>query len=158
MTLNVIIVSVIGTAKWLFFLPQIYFYAKTFNRRVFIWLCLLMFLPSKLSLEHVTSKVSGLRVQNKKTKPNPNYLVLFFIIKCVSLSWFLRLYHFCGLLTAYFLYEVVMSVRLYDRPFLRSVIIIIIIIIITINIFRIYIIHYVAQQIWQWHLNGCSLS
>ena len=31
-------------------------------------------------------------------------------------------------------------------------------VIIIINIFRIYIIHYVPQQIWHWHLNGCSLS
>ena len=31
-------------------------------------------------------------------------------------------------------------------------------VIIIINIFRICIIHYVPQQIWHWHLNGCSLS
>ena len=33
--------------------------------------------------------------------------------KFVSLSWFLRLYHFYGLFTTYLLYEEVMSVRLY---------------------------------------------
>ena len=40
---------------------------------------------------------------------NLNYLLLFFIIKFVSLSWFLRLYYFYGLS----FYEEVMSVRLY---------------------------------------------
>ena len=33
----------------------------------------------------------------------------------MSLSWFLRLYPLYGLLTAYFLYEEVMSVRLYEN-------------------------------------------
>ena len=41
------------------------------------------------------------------------YLLLFFIIKFVSSSSFLRLYHFYSLFTAYFLYEEEMSVRLY---------------------------------------------
>ena len=45
--------------------------------------------------------------------PKPNYLLLFFIIKFVSLSWFLQLHHFYGLFMAYLLYEEVMSVRLY---------------------------------------------
>ena len=44
-----------------------------------------------------------------------HYLLLFLIINFLSLSWFLRLYLFYGLLTAYFLYEKVMSVRLYVR-------------------------------------------
>ena len=43
----------------------------------------------------------------------PYYLLLYFMIKFDSLSWFLRLYHFYGLFTAYFLYEEVISVRLY---------------------------------------------
>ena len=34
-----------------------------------------------------------------------SYLLLFFIIKFVSLSWFLRNYHFYGLFTAHFFYE-----------------------------------------------------
>ena len=59
------------------------------------------------------------RVKNKikKSLPKPSpltfyYLLLFFIIKFVSLSWFLRLYHFYDIFTAYFLYEEVMSVIL----------------------------------------------
>ena len=35
------------------------------------------------------------------------------MIKFVSLSWFLWLYHFYGLFTAYLLFEEVMSIRLY---------------------------------------------
>ena len=48
---------------------------------------------------------------------------MFFIIKFVSLSWFLQLYHFYGLFTADSLYEEVMSVRLYDND--KAIIIII---------------------------------
>ena len=36
-------------------------------------------------------------------------------MKFVSLLWFLRLYHFYSLFTAYFLCEEVMSVRLYAK-------------------------------------------
>ena len=39
------------------------------------------------------------------------------MIKFVSLSRFLRFYHFYGLFTAYLLHEEVMLVRLYDKHF-----------------------------------------
>ena len=45
---------------------------------------------------------------------NLNYPPLFFIIKFVSLSWYLRLYHFYSLFTAYLLCEEVMSIRLHE--------------------------------------------
>ena len=51
-------------------------------KRVFIWHRLLIFFPSKENLENVTSRYIML-----------HYLLLLFIIKFVSLSWFLWLYH-----------------------------------------------------------------
>ena len=42
------------------------------------------------------------------------------MIKFVSLSWFLRFYHFYGLFMAYLLYEEVMSVRLYVKGSLKT--------------------------------------
>ena len=43
------------------------------------------------------------------------FFILLFIIKFVSLSWFLQNYHFYGLSTACFLYEEEISVRIYAR-------------------------------------------
>ena len=57
----------------------------------------------------VSSKKKNL-IQNLTLTLTFLYLILFFIIKFVSLSWSLRLYHCYGLFTAYFLYEEVMSV------------------------------------------------
>ena len=89
--------------------------------RVFIWHCLLIFFCVQvksgscyISGQWVASSEWNKRNLTLTLTPKPNYLLLFFIIKFVSLSWFLWVYHFYGLFTAYLLYEEVMSVRLYN--------------------------------------------
>ena len=65
-----------------------------------IWHCLLIFFS--VQVKSGTCYITGQwgRVQNKIKKPLTLtfYYLLFFVIKFVSLSWFLRLYHFYGLL------------------------------------------------------------
>ena len=68
-------------------------------------------------LLHWSAKLSS--EENKTNLTLTLNLLLFFIIKFVSLSWFLRFYHFYGLFTACFLYEEVMSVRLYVQDVLQ---------------------------------------
>ena len=75
----------------------------------------------KQNLEHVTLRVRGGKfiIKWKKPNPNPNLwpsnIFYRFVIKFMSLSWFLWLYHFYGLFTAYSLYEEIMLVRLYGN-------------------------------------------
>ena len=77
--------------------------------RVFIWL--------KSGACYITGQwvwEIKLKKSNPNSNPSTNYLLLLFIIQFMSFSWFLRLYHFYGLLATYLLYEEIMSVRLYD--------------------------------------------
>ena len=61
----------------------------------------------------VTSSEKDKRNLTPTPNLNPNYPLLFFIIKFVSLSWYHGFITFYGLFTAYLLCEEVMSVRLY---------------------------------------------
>ena len=68
--------------------------------------------PSKVwSMLHHTSMGMSSEYLTQTPTLNLSLPLLFFIIKFVSLFWFLRLYHFYSLFTAYFLCEKLMSVR-----------------------------------------------
>ena len=58
--------------KFDFLLPLRIRFLQDIFRRVFIWHFLLIFSPSKQSLEYVTSPVSGSEFRIKWKKPNPN--------------------------------------------------------------------------------------